>query len=95
MVIKVRYFLSLVSSNTEPMTCVIYLLHAIPTNFHAEPALPHDPPFPDFPNTVITENFSLFTEALVAIDDVFIYRLLSSSDTVPLENPATLQKNNI
>ena len=87
--------ISLVSPNIEPMTCEIHLPPNIPTDFHAEQALTHDPPFPNLPTSAITDNLSMSTEALIAPDDASIYRLLSSYDTVPVENPATLQRNNM
>jgi len=45
------------------MTCAIHLPPAISTEFHAEQDLTPYPPFPDFPNTAITENFPPSTEA--------------------------------
>jgi len=87
--------ISLVSPNIEPMTCEIHLPPTIPTDFHAEQALAHDPPFPNLPTSAITDNLSMSTEALIASDDASIYRLLSSYDTVPVENPATLHRNNM
>jgi len=41
--------ISLVLQNIEPMTCEIHLPPTIPTDFHVEQALAHDPPFPNFP----------------------------------------------
>jgi len=87
--------MSLVSPNIEPMTYEIHLPPTIPTNFHAEHALAHDTPFQNIPSTAITEKFSMSTEALIALDDASIYRLLSSYDTLPVENPTTVQRNNM
>jgi len=61
-------------------------------HFQTEQALAHDHPFPDFPNIVIPEDFPPSTEAL---NDASIYKLFSLSNTVPVENPTTLQNNNM
>jgi len=67
----------------------------IPTEFPAEQALTPYPPFPNFSNTAITENIPPSTEARDVLNDASMYTLLSLSDTVPVENSAMLQRNNM
>ena len=87
--------MSLVLSNIIPNDFEIHLPPTIPTNFYAEQALAHHPPSPNFPTTAITENISMSKESLIAQDDTSIYRLLSSYDTISVENSTTVQRNNM